>query len=153
MKPLRVCACAATGLLLSGLAAGCASAGGASAVGTSAGGTSAGGPVHPAMGHLTGKLVMVGGPLGPGGKQPDERPMPGTVTFTAAGHQAVAVAVGSSGEFSVPLPPGRYQVAGRSPDIMEVDGGHSRELPCSQPTSVVVSAGTTATITLACVVS
>jgi len=138
MKPLRICACAATGLLLSGLAAGCAPAGG---------------PVHPATGHLTGKLVMVGGPLGPGGKQPDERPMPGTVTFTAAGHQAVAVEVGSSGEFSVPLPPGRYQVAGRSPDIMEVDGGHSRELPCSQPTSVVVSAETTARITLACVVS
>ena len=148
MKPLRICACAVTGLLLSGLAAGCASAGGASA-----GGASAGGPVHPATGHLTGKLVMVGGPLGPGGKQPDERPMPGTVTFTAAGHQAVTVEVGSSGEFSVPLPPGRYQVAGRSPDIMEVDGGHSQELPCSQPTSVVVSAGTTATITLACVVS
>jgi hypothetical protein len=82
-----------------------------------------------------------------------ERPIPGTLTFTAVGYQAVTVEVGSSGEFSVPLPPGRYQVAGRSPDIMEVDDGHSRELPCSQPTSVVVSAGTTATITLACVVS
>ena len=52
-----------------------------------------------------------------------------------------------------PLPPGRYHVSGRSPDIMEVDGGHSRELPCSQPSSVVVSAGNTATITLACNVS
>ena len=142
MKPLRICACAVTGLLLSGLAAGCASAGGASA----------GGQVHPGTGHLTGKLVMEGGPLGPGGQQPGERPMSGTVTFTAAGHQAVTVEVGSSGEFSVPLPPGRYQVTGRSSDIMAVDGGHSRELPCSQPTSVVVSAGITATITLACVV-
>ena len=28
MKPLRICACALTGLLLTGLAAGCASAGG-----------------------------------------------------------------------------------------------------------------------------
>src|ERR1700749_1179230 len=142
MKPLRNCACEVKGLLLSGLAAGCprtggTSAGGTSAGGTSAGGTSAGGPVHPATGHLTGKLVMEGGPLGPGGLQPGERPMPGTVTFTAAGHQAVQV--GSSGDFSVPLPPGRYQVAGRSPDIMEVDDGHSRELPCSQPASVVVS--------------
>ena len=90
--------------------------------------------------------------MGPGGKQPGERPMSGTVTFTRAGHQAVTVTVGSSGEFSVPLSPGRYQVSGRSPDIMEVDGGHSRELPCSQPSSVVVSAGNTATITLACVV-
>ena len=142
MKPLRICACAATGLLLSGLAAGCASAGGAPA----------GGQVHPATGHLTGKLVMEGGPLGPGGQQPGERPMSGTVTFTAAGHRAVTVTVGSSGAFSVPLPPGRYQVSGRSPDIMKVDGGHSRELPCSQPTSVVVSAGTTAATTLACIV-
>ena len=152
MKLLRICACAVTGLLLSGLAAGCASAGGASAGGASAGGASAGGSVRPATGHLTGKLVMEGGPLGPGGQQPGERPMSGTVTFTAAGHRAVTVEVGSSGKFSVPLPPGSYQVSGRSPDVMEVDGGHSRELPCSQPASVAVSAGTTATITLACVV-
>ena len=147
MKLLRICACAVTGLLLSGLAAGCASAGTT---------TSAGGPVQSATGHLTGKLVMEGGPLGPGGRQPGERPMSGTVTVTAAvtaaGHQAVTVEVGSSGEFSVPLPPGSYQVSGRSPDIMEVNGGHSRELPCSQPTSVAVSVGTTATITLACIV-
>jgi len=143
MKPLRICACALTGLLLTSVAAGCASAGGASA----------GGTVHPATGHLTGKLVMEGGPMMPGGEQPGERPMSGTVTFTAAGHQAVTVIVGSSGEFSVPLPPGRYHVSGRSPDIMEVDGGHSRELPCSQPTSVVVTAGSSTTITLACIVS
>jgi len=152
MKLLRICACAVTGLLLSGLATGCASVGGASAEVASAGGASAGGSVRPATGHLTGKLVMEGGPLGPGGQQPGERPMSGTVTFTAAGHQAVTVEVGSSGKFSVPLPPGSYQVSGRSPDVMEVDGGQSRELPCSQPASVVVSAGTTATITLACLV-
>jgi hypothetical protein len=137
MKSLRICACALTGLLLTGLAAGCASAGG---------------PVQPATGRLAGKLVMEGGPLQPGGAQPGERPMSGTVTFTTAGHQAVTVTVGASGEFSVPLPPGRYRVSGRSPDIMEVDGGHSRELPCSQPSSVTVSAGNTATITLACIV-
>ena len=142
MKPLRICACALTGLLLTSVAAGCASAGGASA----------GGTVHPTTGHLTGKLVMEGGPMMPGGEQPGERPMSGTVTFTAAGHQAVTVIVGSSGEFSVPLPPGRYHVSGRSPDIMEVDGGHSRELPCSQPTSVVVTAGQTGTLTLTCIV-
>jgi hypothetical protein len=137
MRPLRICACALTGLLLTGLAAGCASAGG---------------QAHPATGHLAGKLVMEGGPMGPGGKQPGERPMSGTVTFTSAGHQAVTVMVGSSGQFSVPMPPGRYQVSGRSPDVMEADGGHSRELPCSRPASVVVSAGSTATITLACIV-
>jgi hypothetical protein len=125
-----------SGVLLTGLAAGCASAGAQT----------------PASGHLRGKLVMEGGPMGPGGKQPGERPMSGTVTFTEAGHQPVTVKVGSSGTFSVPLPAGRYHVSGRSPDIMEIDGGRSRELPCSQPTSAVVAAGQTSTITLACIV-
>ena len=106
----------------------------------------------PASGHLKGSLVMEGGPLGPGGKQPGERPMSGTVIFTAAGHQPVTVKVGSSGTFSVPLPAGRYQVSGRSPEVMEIDGGQSREGPCSQPSSAVVTAGHTATITLTCVV-
>jgi hypothetical protein len=136
MKPLRISACLLGGLLLTPLAAGCASAA----------------AQPPASGHLTGKLVMEGGPLGPGGKQPGERAMSGTVTVTSAGHHPVTVAVGSSGTFSVPLPPGRYQVSGRSPDVMEIDGGRSRELPCSQPTSAVVTAGQTATITLTCVV-
>ena len=136
MKPIRVPACLLGGLLLTGLATGCASAA----------------AQPPASGHLTGRLVMEGGPLGPGGKQPGERAMSGTVTVTAAGHQPVTVTVGSSGTFSVPLPPGRYQVSGRSPDVMEIDGGHRRELPCSQPTPAVVTAGQTATITLTCVV-
>jgi len=35
---------------------------------------------------------------------------------------------------------------------MEIDGGQRRELPCSQPTSAVVTAGQTTTITLTCVV-
>jgi hypothetical protein len=136
MKPLRMSVFLISGVLLTGLAAGCASAGAQT----------------PSSGHLRGKLVMEGGPLGPGGKQPGERPMSGTVTFTAAGHQSVTVKVGASGTFSVPLPPGRYHVSGRSPDIMEIDGGRSRELPCSQPTSAVVAAGQTSTITLACIV-
>ena len=136
MKPLRMSVFLISGVLLTGLAAGCASAGAQT----------------PSSGHLRGKLVMEGGPLGPGGKQPGERPMSGTVTFTAAGHQPVTVKVGASGTFSVPLPPGRYHVSGRSPDIMEIDGGRSRELPCSQPTSAVITAGQTATITLTCVV-
>ena len=136
MKPLCVSACLLGGLLLTPLAAGCASAA----------------AQPPASGHLTGRLVMEGGPMGPGGKQPGERAMSGTVTVTAAGHQPVRVTVGSSGRFSVPLPPGRYQVSGRSPDVMEIDGGRSRELPCSQPTSAMVTAGQTATITLTCVV-
>ena len=136
MKPLRMSVFLISGVLLTGLAAGCASAGAQT----------------PSSGHLRGKLVMEGGPMGPGGKQPGERPMSGTVTFTAAGHQPVTVKVGASGTFSVPLPPGRYHVSGRSPHIMEIDGGRSRELPCSQPTSAVVAAGQTSTITLACIV-
>jgi hypothetical protein len=136
MKPIRVPSCLFGGLLLTGLVAGCASAA----------------AQPPASGHLTGRLVREGGPLGPGGKQPGERAMSGTVTVTSAGHHPVTVTVGSSGTFSVPLPPGRYHVSGRSPDIMEIDGGRSRELPCSQPTSAVVTAGQTATITLTCVV-
>ena len=136
MKLIRVPVCLLGGLLLTGLATGCASAA----------------AQPPASGHLMGRLVMEGGPLGPGGKQPGEQAMSGTVTVTSGGHQPVTVTVGSSGTFSVPLPPGRYQVSGRSPDVMEIDGGHSRELPCSQPTSAVVTAGQTATITLTCVV-
>jgi hypothetical protein len=136
MKPLCISACLLGGFLLIPLAAGCASAT----------------AQPPASGHLTGKLVREGGPLGPGGKQPGERAMSGTVTVASAGRRPVTVTVGSSGTFSVPLPPGRYQVSGRSPDVMEIDGGHSRELPCSQPTSAVVAAGQTATITLTCVV-
>jgi hypothetical protein len=134
MKPLRISACLLGGLLLTGLAAGCASAA----------------AQPPASGHLTGRLVMEGGPMGPDGKQPGERAMSGTVTVTSAGHHPVTV--GSSGTFSVPLPPGRYHVSGRSPEVTEIDGGRSRELPCSQPTSAVVTAGQTATITLTCVV-
>ncbi len=34
----------------------------------------------PATGHVAGKRVMEGGPMGPGGKQPGERPISGTVT-------------------------------------------------------------------------
>ena len=136
MRALRIGACLLTVSLLAGLMAGCASAG----------------PQAPATGHLAGRLVMEGGPLGRGGRQPGERPIDGTVTFAAAGHAPVTVRVGSSGTFSVLLPPGRYDVSGRSPAIAEVYGGHSRELPCSQPASATVTAGHTTAITLACIV-
>jgi len=142
MKSLRIGACLLSMPLLAfSLLAGCASAGGASA-----------GAQEPATGHVAGKLVMEGGPLGPGGQQPRERPLSGTVTFTAAGHRPISVKVGAAGTFSVPLPPGRYQVSGRSSSVLEVDGGSTRELPCSQPTTATVTAGHTATVTVACVV-
>jgi hypothetical protein len=103
-------------------------------------------------GRVTGKLVMVGGPLGPGGKQPADRPLRGTVTFTASGHRQVAVRVGRSGTFSAALAPGRYQVSGRSPDVIEDNGKTQREMPCSQPQAAVITAGRTSTVTVACVV-
>jgi len=49
------------------------------------------------------------------------------------------------------LPPGRYQVSGRSPDIVEVDGGTAHESPFS-PLSVTVTAGHTTTVALTVIV-
>jgi hypothetical protein len=107
----------------------------------------------PATGHVTGRLLMEGGPLGPGGEQPGERPIPGTVTFTAAGHRPVSVRVRASGEFSAWLAAGRYHVAGRSPDIITVTGsGQNLEQTCSMPRSVTVGARHAATITVVCIV-
>jgi hypothetical protein len=135
MNQLRTCACAAAAL--AALLTGCATAS----------------AQPPAPGHLTGRLLMEGGALGPGGQQPGERPIAGTVTFTAAGHRQVNAQVGPSGAFSAWLPPGRYQVSGRSPGIETGSGsGKWQELPCSQPTSVTVAAGHTATIAVTCIV-
>ena len=136
MKHLRTCACLLAALLI----AGCAVTGGQA----------------PTTGHLAGRLVMEGGPMGPGGQQPGERPIPGTVTFTVAGHRQVAVQVGTSGIFSAPLPPGTSQFSGRSPSIETSSGSGGseteQELPCSQLLSAKITAGHTATITVACVV-
>ena len=136
MKPLRISACLLGGLLLTGLAAGCASAG----------------AQPPASGHLTGRLVMEGGPLVPGGTQPRERPMSGTVTLTAAGHRPVTITAGNSGRFSAWLPPGRYRVVWRSPAIITVtDSGHEEQTSSPAP-PVTISARHVATITLVAIV-
>ena len=105
-----------------------------------------------AAGLLVGQLVMEGGAIGLGGQQPSERPIPGTVTFTTAGHRPVSVQVGSSGRFSVTLAPGWYQVAGRSPDIETVGSGGQQEQTCSQPLSATVTARQTTTIAVTCIV-
>jgi hypothetical protein len=136
MNQLRTSACVLAALLMTG----CAAASGQA----------------PVTGHLAGRLVMEGGPMGLGGQQPGERPMPGTVTFAAAGHRQVAVQVGASGTFSVQLPAGTYQVSGRSPDIETSNGSGAsetdQELPCSQPLSAKITAGHVATVTVTCVV-
>lgn len=115
MNLLRTC----TGVLAMLLLAGCAAATGH-------------GPV---TGHVAGRLLREGGPLGPGG-QPGERPMPGTVAFTSAGYQRVTFRVGSSGTFSVQLPPGRYHVSG----------------PCSQSFPVTVTVHHTTHVNVVCIV-
>ena len=148
MSKLRTCAWVLGVLLMTG----CAAAGAAEhAAGHTAVHTS-GGPAW-ATGHVTGRLLIEGGPISPGGQQPGERPIPGTVTFRAARHRPVAVGVGASGTFSAWLQPGRYQVSGRSPDIITVtDSGKDEVRTCSQPGSVTVTARHTATIAVVCIV-
>lgn len=136
MNHLRACGCALAALVL----AGCATAGAQPTAPTG----------HPATGHLTGRFLMAGGPMGAGGQQPGERPIPGTVTFTAAGHRPVTVKVGPSGRFSKELPPGSYQLSGSSPDIETVTAsGKTLEQTCGL-TSAIVTAGHTTSVQLVC---
>jgi hypothetical protein len=136
MRILRTCACLLAALAL----AGCATA-------------SHAGQHAPATGHLTGTFVMEGGPLGAGGQQPGEQPIPGTVIVTDGGRHVVRIRVGGSGRFSAWLRPGRYQVSGRSPNIEQAArSGQGQELPCSQPLTVTITAGHTAAVTLTCIV-
>jgi len=155
MKSLRTCACLLATLALATLAlAGCTTASHTSQPSlTSHAGAAA------VTGHLTGRFVMEGGPISATGQQPGERPIPGTVTLTAAGRRPITIHVGNSGRFSAWLPPGRYQVSGRSPDIEEASSAQAGsgsnqgvERPCSQPLSVTITAGHTVAITLTCIV-
>jgi hypothetical protein len=82
-----------------------------------------------ATGQVTGRV------LSQGGGSPGQRPMPGTVAFTAAGHTPTTVRVPKSGVFSVQLPPGRYHVSG----------------PCSRPLEVTVTAHHTTRLNIVCV--
>jgi hypothetical protein len=105
----------------------------------------------PAAGAITGMFIREGGPLGPGGTQPKVVRLHGRVDFTSARGHVVHVRVGKSGRFTVTLPPGTYQVSGRSPQIAEVDNsGHNHVLPCSQPVSVTVTSQHTSKVTVRC---
>ena len=171
MNQRRICACVLGALLLTGCtaaaaavhtaagaaghttagAAGHTTAGAAGHTTAGAAGHTTAGAARHTAGRVTGKFLMEGGPMGPGARQPGERPLPGTVTFTAAGHRPVDVRVGASGKFSAWLAPGRYRVAGRSPDIETVtSSGQDLEQTCSQPLSVTVSARHTTAITVVC---
>ena len=102
---------------------------------------------------VTGRFLMEGGPMRPGGDQPGERPLRGTVTFTAAGERTVSVPVGRAGTFSVALAAGTYHVSGRSPEIMEVSsGGAQHETVCSQPLTVHVTGQHALKIAVTCIV-
>jgi hypothetical protein len=129
-------------LLLASLLAGCAVRANRGAAG------------NPARGRVTGRLVLEGGPLGPGGSQPTARPIPGSVQFTSA-LRRISVRVGRSGTFVVSLPPGRYAVEGRSPYVTQGSGneaGRGTETRCSIPTSVRVIAYRIARIMVTCIV-
>jgi hypothetical protein len=102
---------------------------------------------------VTGRFLMEGGPVRPGGDQPGERPLRGTVTFTAVGERTVSVPVGRAGTFSVALAAGTYHVSGRSPEIMEVSsGGAQHETVCSQPLTVHLTGQHTLKIAVTCIV-
>jgi hypothetical protein len=103
---------------------------------------------------VTGRLVLEGGPLGPGGQQPEMRPISGLVQFTRpGGHVVMAARVGRSGSFAVTLVPGTYQVRGRSPAVVEVDSGRGRNVSdCTTPQTVTVTDQGSVSITLTCIV-
>ncbi len=110
MNQWRTCACVLGALLLTG----CTAAGAAEHVASHGTGHS---PVQ-ATGHVTGKLLIEGGPISLGGHQPGERPIPGYLGFFfffdshdlhRAGHPVQSV---RASKFSPAPPP--YHVA-RSP--------------------------------------
>ena len=117
-----------------------------------------------AAGRVTGRLLLEGGPILPGARQPGPRPIRGVVTFTTTGHRPVRVRAGRSGIFTVGLPPGRYRVFARSPTVRTVstgaavtDSGQLRSgtawaAPCSLPLSVTVTAHHTARAAVICAV-
>jgi hypothetical protein len=148
---------AGAGALAVLLLAACGGTTGAGTMDTSAAGTGAAttGTVGTGTGTtaVTGRFLMEGGPVRPGGDQPGERPLRGTVTFTAAGGRTVSVPVGRPGTFSVALAAGTYHVSGHSPQIMEVSGdGAQHETACSQPLTVHVTGQHALKIAVTCIV-
>jgi hypothetical protein len=103
-------------------------------------------------GTVTGRFMLEGGPISLAGRQPSNRPIPGTVQFTDGRHRPLLAHVGRSGNFSVSLPPGRYTATSRSPRVIEVSNSTNHETTCSQPLSVTVRPHHTTTITLTCIV-
>jgi hypothetical protein len=124
------------------LALGCTAAAGAT-------GSTASPARRPADGTVRGRFERQGGPAGPGGHQPPDVPLSGTITFTWRGRLKVRVRAGDSGRFTARLAPGFYAVSGRTPDIM---GPGHKEMVCTYRGKIKVSAGHTRHMTLLCTV-
>jgi hypothetical protein len=100
-------------------------------------------------GTITGTLTMAGG-LAPGTSQPVAGEV--TVTYSGPDHYEAApntdpiavVQVGDDGSFSVTVPPGRYDVSGRSPSFG--DGTY----PCDSAGLVRVTAATSVSADVVC---
>ena len=108
-------------------------------------------PARDGEGRVIGTFIRMGGPLGPGGKQPPDRLLRGTVQFLAAHHRTVAVRVGRSGRFSIWLRAGTYRVSGRSPSLLEqLPSGAVRETTCSAQQQIAVVAGRALRISVVC---
>ncbi len=118
---------------------------------------------HSQDGTVTGSFSRQGGPISFNGTQPAEQALSGTVQFIRSRSArtpaqrgrvvVVTVRVGRSGNFSLRLPAGRYQVWGRSPSIIEVlPSGAQRETACSGPLSVTVIPHRTLRLAVTCFV-
>jgi hypothetical protein len=92
---------------------------------------------------VPGTFERVGGPA-PGAPFP----LPGTITARTATGQTFTATAGQGGRFKLSLPPGSYQVTGRSPLI---DSGQA---PCPATAKLRVSRGQPArSVTVICSVS
>lgn len=139
-----------TGIAMAVALAGCSAA---SAPGAArAGAARAGGAGHePARGRVTGRLLVEGGAMRAGGRQPGQRPVRGTVWFTAAGHRRITILVGSAGAFSAWLVPGRYAVSGSSPRVSQA-GRAGHPAPCARAVPALVQPGQVTRIAVICIV-
>ena len=151
MNALKIAAGACAPLLLAACAAG-------PAVGhNGAAGQPGQGPAHKTavfgIDLMNGVSHRVGGPLGPGGQQPNVVPPTCRMRFTLPGHPAVIVPVGRSGRFTVQLPLGTYRVTGITPDIVTVlNNGRQLDGRCALPKDLRVRPGRTGHITVVCAV-
>jgi hypothetical protein len=94
---------------------------------------------HPLFGTVTGTYEMEGGAIGPGGKQPALRNLPGFVYATGArGHARASV---HDGRFTLRLRPGTYELTGWTPNVKEVSAANvvSKGSKCGEARSLVTA--------------